>query len=337
MDVNKQNYEEFILDYLEGELDDEVHNQMRIFLDNHPEIYAETKDLLNYRAPKEEVVYNYKQSLRKTGKSFSLPMGIIGFSSGIAASFLLFATYIYITQTNTSNNTTQSIEDPLENKQVAITELEEETPVLFVEEKIVQEHVVTPKPIVKTQIKKRVIPKSQVQRSNPIAHVQIEQTTPVIRERAVVVSQPIVSTSDVVVMDPVQAPIKINEPLKPIPREVLATSTASKFDGDHFHHDHDFFDCDHHQPMPNTFANVTTENNANPSDPDYYFDGFYIESFPSQNQPVTSGIVRELDPSSQQNKSLIEKNKKRILNSPFIPKSFNISIKKSKKEKKSKQ
>ncbi|QQS27921.1 MAG: hypothetical protein IPM47_13685 [Sphingobacteriales bacterium] len=98
MNINLHNYEEFILDYLEGNLPENVVIQFQEFLALHPEIEEEINLLaadMPVLVPDLEIVFTNKNSLKKEEPKHTVPFWgnhapkFIIYS--LAASFLLFS------------------------------------------------------------------------------------------------------------------------------------------------------------------------------------------------------------------------------------------------------
>lgn len=64
MQINRTNYEAFVLDYLEGNLTPEVRQQVEAFLLAHPDIQAECEDLMGVALPQDELLFEDKQKLK---------------------------------------------------------------------------------------------------------------------------------------------------------------------------------------------------------------------------------------------------------------------------------
>ena len=65
MKINKHNYEEYLLDYLEGNLSREVAGEVRAFLEQNPDIKAESEELLDCSLDIENYKFDNKDLLKK--------------------------------------------------------------------------------------------------------------------------------------------------------------------------------------------------------------------------------------------------------------------------------
>jgi hypothetical protein len=63
--INMQNYEAYLLDYLEHMLDDRTTNELFIFLNKHKELKNELISCTNLKLPKLHIGYSEKESLKK--------------------------------------------------------------------------------------------------------------------------------------------------------------------------------------------------------------------------------------------------------------------------------
>jgi len=97
MNINRHNYEEYLLDYLEGTLNLELQAEMEAFLANNADVAEEISALaagMPVLFPDESVVYARKEALKKPE-----PPKAIAFSNNnnrffvlsLAAAFILFA------------------------------------------------------------------------------------------------------------------------------------------------------------------------------------------------------------------------------------------------------
>jgi hypothetical protein len=66
MKITRNNYEEFFLDYLEGNLDESLYDQFIEFLQGNPELKEELKSLTTYSTEPEEIVFSGKDKLYKS-------------------------------------------------------------------------------------------------------------------------------------------------------------------------------------------------------------------------------------------------------------------------------
>ncbi len=68
MNINKSNYEEFLIDFIEGNLKPELKKEMDLFLDAHPEIREEVEsfEFINISTPK-NITFDFKADLKQTG------------------------------------------------------------------------------------------------------------------------------------------------------------------------------------------------------------------------------------------------------------------------------
>lgn len=81
--INKKNYEQYILDYLEGNLNPGMTQAMEEFLERNPEVYKEIQDLMDYSLVEEVHSYEAKEGLKKP---FVFPLRVV---SGIAAAIAI--------------------------------------------------------------------------------------------------------------------------------------------------------------------------------------------------------------------------------------------------------
>lgn len=324
MDVNRTNYEEYILDYLEGGLDGEAYNQMHGFLEENPTIQAEVKDLLNYRLPKEEVTYNYKASLHKSGRKFSLPSMGIGFASGIAASFLLVAGFMYFFQTNEVPTISQTEEIQTNHPVIAATD-QEAAPIIDEEETVVNEELASPKK--EKVIEKKKVVKPQLYTNNTVTTVRRADKLASPRS-PIDNSTPVVSSLDEFL--PVEEKVK----LAPVEKAVFPNYTASV---SHDGHDHEVYDNQYlHTEIHGIHDAIVEaprprENHTNV----YYYEGFQ----PENTQQVYDAIsFAPAITTAEASSLLIDEpvTQERELDNSFLPKSIKISIKKKIRDKKSK-
>lgn len=117
MDVNKTNYEEYMLDYLEGNLSVEVREKVKQFLQENPEIEEEISDLTKYVLPVEEMGYAQKSTLyREEKRRPIIPL----FISGIAASIaLLLGVVFFLNKPKGGEIVEQPVEQQTNSPQVA--------------------------------------------------------------------------------------------------------------------------------------------------------------------------------------------------------------------------
>jgi len=66
MKFNRENYEIYVLDFLEGRLTEEDHNLYFEFLKDHPDIYEEVKSILNIHLQPADIHFPGKNNLKKT-------------------------------------------------------------------------------------------------------------------------------------------------------------------------------------------------------------------------------------------------------------------------------
>lgn len=66
MTINRNNYEMYFLDYLEGNLDPVMEEELKTFLANHPDLSAELEQYRNITLSAPDVHFPYKHHLRKT-------------------------------------------------------------------------------------------------------------------------------------------------------------------------------------------------------------------------------------------------------------------------------
>ncbi len=92
MKINKINYEQFAIDYLEGTLPPEDAAEMRKFLSKHPDIAAELEGMKDiFLVPEEDIIFQNKQALKKSeGKVRSLFWRGLGVGLSIAALLTMF-------------------------------------------------------------------------------------------------------------------------------------------------------------------------------------------------------------------------------------------------------
>lgn len=68
--INKINYEQFAMDYLEGKLEGKLHQEMKDFLEKNPDIQEEMEEIqLFYLEPDETAVFTGKEALLRTPTS----------------------------------------------------------------------------------------------------------------------------------------------------------------------------------------------------------------------------------------------------------------------------
>lgn len=89
---NIKNYEEFALDFLEGNLSEKDEVQFMAFLENHPDIQAEMDGLMDYRLERPALQFEDKKALYKNNTTRLPRLGILS----IAASIVLIAVSIFI-------------------------------------------------------------------------------------------------------------------------------------------------------------------------------------------------------------------------------------------------
>ena len=96
MDIHKNNYEEYVLDYLDENLSEKERLAMDRFFHSHPKIWNEVKDINHFTLSPSAVEYSGKQSLHKKElRTFSLlPTGIVAAIIGLLAlgAFQFFST-----------------------------------------------------------------------------------------------------------------------------------------------------------------------------------------------------------------------------------------------------
>jgi hypothetical protein len=113
MMINKENYEEYAIDYLEGTLDAKTKYYFEEFLMVHPEIKKSLETLMEYQLPKDEtIVFDKKEQLYKRKTLFpwlSLAASLIFI---IGLSF-----YFFIVKNNSKDNQpTYTIQEPTKTK-----------------------------------------------------------------------------------------------------------------------------------------------------------------------------------------------------------------------------
>ena len=110
MIINKFNYEAYVLDYLEGNLSEEMLREMESFFKTYPEVEADILSIKNFKPlrPDLEIIYPSKTALLKTSEKVIFPK--IGYRIlAIAASFLLLAMAYFAGYQNGIKNTNQTI------------------------------------------------------------------------------------------------------------------------------------------------------------------------------------------------------------------------------------
>ncbi len=65
MKINRNNYENHVIDYLEGNLSEEVNKAFELFLDQHQDIKNEIIDLLDISLPSDFTVFENKEKLKR--------------------------------------------------------------------------------------------------------------------------------------------------------------------------------------------------------------------------------------------------------------------------------
>ena len=65
MKINRHNYEEFLLDFIEGNLPANEAEAVQSFLDKNPDVKAETQDLLNFKLADNATKFQSKNLLKK--------------------------------------------------------------------------------------------------------------------------------------------------------------------------------------------------------------------------------------------------------------------------------
>lgn len=98
MNLNHHNYEEYLIDYLEGNLNPEQLGALEAFLAANPDIADEVNALASYMpilVPDDNITYTHKAALKKPEDTKSVPFwgNVKGrfFVLSLAAAFLLFA------------------------------------------------------------------------------------------------------------------------------------------------------------------------------------------------------------------------------------------------------
>jgi hypothetical protein len=79
MDINRHNYEAFLLDLLEGRLSAEEEDKLNEFLKNHPELVADMPDLTICCLEKDEVSFPGREQLRKDFPMAGTPLSEANF------------------------------------------------------------------------------------------------------------------------------------------------------------------------------------------------------------------------------------------------------------------
>jgi len=71
MKINRENYEVYFLDYLEGKLPPDLVDELLIFMDKNPDLKDEFEGLDTVAlAPDEDIVFENKDSLKKKWNNF---------------------------------------------------------------------------------------------------------------------------------------------------------------------------------------------------------------------------------------------------------------------------
>jgi len=107
MKINKLNYENFVIDYIEGNLNSDQKEAFDFFIQDHPEVYEEIKDFISAPILKEDtsITFENKKVLFNKAPSYSLiwvlfPILLLG------TGFLFF------------NQTNKDVEQPVENLEI---------------------------------------------------------------------------------------------------------------------------------------------------------------------------------------------------------------------------
>jgi len=66
MNINRNNYEEFLLLYMDGELSAEIEQEVNIFLESNSDIKQEFDDLLNTKLQPEDIAFGDISCLLKS-------------------------------------------------------------------------------------------------------------------------------------------------------------------------------------------------------------------------------------------------------------------------------
>lgn len=110
-------YEEYMLDYLEGNLPSEMKKQMDSYFQNHPDQWEEYKDVHRFMLPIEPIFYSHKKELKKK-KAYNLyiPMSIAASIALFIIAAKLFSPYqkpeVVIQSPNVSSQTPVALESP---------------------------------------------------------------------------------------------------------------------------------------------------------------------------------------------------------------------------------
>jgi hypothetical protein len=116
MQINRENYESWMIDYIEGNLSAVQAEQLRHFLTLHPELQAELDAFeLTKLQPDLTVIFENKDILKKqeAGKVLSLS-NWKNYAIGIAASLMLFTGIWFFTSNNSVTNGIAYTSDQLE-------------------------------------------------------------------------------------------------------------------------------------------------------------------------------------------------------------------------------
>ncbi len=62
--ITKNNYEAFLLDYIEGNLSPEMRAELMLFFENHPELKEDLDDFELVSTNPEEIIFKDKESLK---------------------------------------------------------------------------------------------------------------------------------------------------------------------------------------------------------------------------------------------------------------------------------
>lgn len=115
--INKNNYEEYALDYLEGKLSPEQEQAMEQFLLEHPSIKEEIEGVEKMVLVEDEsITYPYKKNLKKASPFYNTML----FKVAAAIVFLIIATVVYVNMDSTAvqtdkNNYAQELNEDFKN------------------------------------------------------------------------------------------------------------------------------------------------------------------------------------------------------------------------------
>ncbi len=175
MSINKINYEQFALDYLEGNLSGNTLKEMELFLSENADIKKELEELELFYLEEEEVIYNGKEYLLK-----ETPVVVLGNKSNssiikrimrTAAALLLFVMlsvlFIFNNNNNLEKNSIINIAyNKIENRIDGIINSNPKNQGIIIREEIIDNNSITENTVEENIIPKRIkeyIPSSTVQ------------------------------------------------------------------------------------------------------------------------------------------------------------------------------